>query len=137
MCAVVILYRSRESFGFDFKRESFRIYPEVFGPLLALGIPMMIQSAAITFSKLFVNAQINSYGVVVSAVSGIGTKLDSFTNVITQAVSAAGSTMIARNLGAGKYRRITEILKISFLVNGVIILMMAVPTVFAPGLVFG
>ena len=137
LCAVVILYRSRESFGFDFKRESFRIYPEVFGPLLALGIPMMIQSAAITFSKLFVNAQINSYGVVVSAVSGIGTKLDSFTNVITQAVSAAGSTMIAQNLGAGKYRRITEILKISFLVNGVIILMMAVPTVFAPGLVFG
>lgn len=137
LCAVMILYRSRESFCFDFKPESFRIYPEVFGPLLALGIPMMIQSAAITFSKLFVNAQINSYGVVVSAVSGIGTKLDSFTNVITQAVSAAGGTMIAQNLGAGKYRRVTEVLKVSFLVNGLIILAMALPTVFAPDIVFG
>lgn len=35
------------------------------------GFPMILQSAAINFSMLFVNSYINAYGVVASAVTGI------------------------------------------------------------------
>ena len=41
--AIVLLYRNRAQFHFDFRPQSFRIYPEVFQPLLSLGIPMAIQ----------------------------------------------------------------------------------------------
>ena len=60
--ALVLLYRGREQIHFDFKPSHFRISRSVIRPLLSLGIPMVIQSAAITFSMLFVNSYINQYG---------------------------------------------------------------------------
>jgi Na+-driven multidrug efflux pump len=54
--ALRLLYRNRTQIHFDFKPRRFRIHKNVAGPLLSLGIPMVIQSAAITFSMLFVNA---------------------------------------------------------------------------------
>lgn len=57
---------------------------------------MILQSAAINFSMLFVNSFINSYGVVASAVTGIGNKLGSITAVVTNALSTAGSSMVGR-----------------------------------------
>ena len=49
--AIIYLYRRRESFGFDFRPASFRIDGPAFRRLLALGVPMAIQSAAISFSN--------------------------------------------------------------------------------------
>ena len=48
--ALRILIRNASQFYFEFKLKNFRIYEEVFNPLMSLGIPMMIQSAAIHFS---------------------------------------------------------------------------------------
>ena len=63
MISIFYLYRRKEEFGFDFKRESFRISGEVLKPLLVLGIPMAIQSAAINISKIVLTAWINAEGV--------------------------------------------------------------------------
>ena len=52
LASLVYLYRRRESFGFDFRPASFRIDGPTFRRLLALGIPMAIQSAAINLSKI-------------------------------------------------------------------------------------
>jgi phospho-N-acetylmuramoyl-pentapeptide-transferase len=60
---------------------------------------MVIQSAAVTFSMLFVNSYINAYGKVAVAVTGVARKLESMIGVVSQAISSAGGAMIGALLG--------------------------------------
>ena len=110
VASIVYLYRHRDSFGFDFKPASFRIDRPAFLRLLALGIPMAIQSAAISFSKIILMAWINLFDVTYSALAGIYNKINTMCSVITMSFTTAGSTMVGQNLGARKYRRVNHIL---------------------------
>ena len=107
--ALRILYRDRTQICFDFHRSSFRLYKDTFGSLMRLGIPMAIQSAAIAFSMLFVNSYINVYGTIAVAVTGVARKIENMIQVIAQAVSTAGATMVSQALGAGKTKRVPKI----------------------------
>ena len=104
------LYRRRESFGFDFKPASFRIDGLAFRRLLALGIPMAIQSAAVNLSKIVLMSWINLFDVTYSALAGIFNKLNTMCGVISQSFTTAGSTMVGQNLGARKYKRVNHTL---------------------------
>lgn len=108
--ALVYLYRSRESFGFDFKPASFRIDREALGKLVALGVPMAIQSAAINLSKIVLTSWINLFGVVYSALAGIYNKINTMIGVVSNSFTTAGSTMVGQNLGAKKADRVPKIL---------------------------
>ena len=137
ICAIVFLYRSRESFGFDFAPSSFRIDWNMLRPLIQLGIPMVLQSAAISISHLFITAQVNTYGVVASAVTGVGAKLSSITNVFASALSTAGGSMVAQSIGAKKFDRVPRILVTSFVVDGVISAALSAVTILYLRAVFG
>ena len=115
VCCVVFLWRSRQEMGFEVSPDDF-LHPkmEYLSPLVKLGIPMAIKSAAIHFSKLFVNSWINSYGVAVSAMAGIVNKLSSICNLISNSVNAAGSSMVGQNVGAQKYERVPRIMLTCF-----------------------
>ena len=119
--ALGLLYRNREQFCFDFRPKSFRLHRAVLPALTALGIPMVIQSAAVTFSMLFVNAYVNSYGTTAVAVTGVARKLESMIGVVSQAMSSAGGAMVSQSLGAGKTRRVPKVM-------GAILWMVAIPT---------
>ena len=110
LVSLIYLYRRKESFGFDFRLPSFRIDPDSFRRLLALGIPMAIQSAAINISKIVLMAWINIFDVTYSALAGIFNKVNVMYNVITQAFTTAGATMVGQNLAAKKYRRVNKTL---------------------------
>ena len=110
LVSLIYLYRRKESFGFDFRLPSFRIDPDSFRRLLALGIPMAIQSAAINISKIVLMAWINIFDVTYSALAGIFNKVNVMYNVITQAFTTAGATMVGQNLAARKYRRVNKTL---------------------------
>ena len=108
--AIIYLYHKRESFGFDFKPRSFRIDADAFRQLLSLGIPMAIQSAAISFSKIILMAWINLFDVTYSALAGIFNKVNIVSGVISMSFTTAGSTMAGQNLAAGEHRRVNQIL---------------------------
>ena len=110
LASLVYLYRRRESFGFDFKPASFRIDRLAFRRLLALGIPMAIQSAAVNLSKIVLMSWINLFDVTYSALAGIFNKLNTMCGVISQSFTTAGSTMVGQNLGARKYKRVNHTL---------------------------
>ena len=107
--ALRLLYKNRAQIHFDFHPSHFRIYGSVARPLLSLGIPMVIQSAAITFSMLFVNSYVNTYGTVAVAVTGVARKLESMIGVISQAISSAGGAMVSQALGARKLERVPKV----------------------------
>lgn len=137
ICSIVLLYRQREQFGFDFQPSSFRIHRDVLAPLVSLGIPMAIQSAAINFSKMFVNSWINSYGVVVSAVSGIGNKLGTIGNLFGNAFTTASGSMIGQNIGAAKYERVPKVIGTTFAINGTVAVVLSAIVIGFPRMVFG
>lgn len=123
--AVVYLYRRKESFAFDFKLSSFRIDIKSAKAIIKLGIPMSIQSAAITISMTVVAAWVNSFGVVASAIAGMISKLNMMAGILSASISTAGGSMIGQNLGARKFERVPLILKDAFLIS------LAVSTVIA------
>ena len=110
LAALVYLYRNRESFGFDFRPASFLIDRATLLRLLALGIPMAIQSAAISFSKIILTSWINLFDVTYSALAGIFNKINVMSGVISQSFTTAGSTMAGQNLAAGKTKRVNILL---------------------------
>jgi putative MATE family efflux protein len=135
--AIIYLYRHREAFGFDFKLESFRPDREVLPKLIKLGLPMCLQSAAIQVSMLLVNSYINAYGVVASAVTGVGNKLGSITSVVTNALSTAGSSMVGQNIGAEKYHRVPKIIGVSMIIDLSFAALLSFATVCFPRAIFG
>ena len=134
--AVVYLYRRKESFGFDFRLSSFRIDRASFRQLVALGIPMAIQSAAISFSKIVLMSWINLFDVTYSALAGIFNKVNTMSGVISQAFTTAGSTMAGQNLAARKYGRVKKILVTIFVITGGLAGLAALLMVFRPEAVY-
>ena len=138
--ALTLLYRHREQIHFDFKPSHFRIGRSVIGPLLSLGVPMVIQSAAITFSMLFVNSYINDFGrdhIEQIAVTGIARKLESMISVVAQAISAAGGAMISQALGAKKAERVPKIVGHALWIVAIPSGIFALITLFRPEWLFG
>ncbi|MBE5782654.1 MAG: MATE family efflux transporter [Clostridiales bacterium] len=108
--ALIYLYQHKESFGFDFKRSSFKMDKEALKKLVALGVPMAIQSAAINLSKIVLTSWINMSGMVYSALSGIYNKVNMMIGIVSQSFTTAGSTMVGQNLGAKKYERVPKVM---------------------------
>ena len=135
--ALRLLYKNREQIHFDFKPRHFRIYKNVINQLLSLGIPMVIQSAAITFSMLFVNSYINTYGTVAVAVTGVARKLENMIGVVSQAISSAGGAMVSQALGAGKTERVPKVVGHAMWIVAIPAAVFAVITLFKPEWLFG
>jgi putative MATE family efflux protein len=109
---VGFLAKRRKEFELTMKLKDFIFWDkEMLSALLKLGIPMAIKTASIQISKLFVNSYINSYGVAVSAFSGIANKIASVANLISMAMNTAGSTVVGQNLAAGEFKRVKKVLK--------------------------
>lgn len=134
----IFLWRNREKLGFEISLSDFlRPKLEYLSRLTKLGIPMAIKSASIMFSKLFVNSWINSYGVEVSAVAGIVNKFNSISNLISNSVNTAGSSMVGQNIGAEKYDRVSKVMITAFLTTLAAALVLAAAVLLFPAQVFG
>ncbi len=103
--SIYYLYQHKESFGFDFKPENFKINRHYAGMITAQGTPMAIQSGCINLSMLFVNALINDVSVVASATFGVGMRIDDIINKISQGIQFAALPMIGQNIAAKKPER--------------------------------
>lgn len=114
--SVFYLFRRREQFDFDFKRESFRIHGRTLAALSKLGLPMALQTAAISISILFISSFINEFGVTASALTGAGQKLFGLVTIVSNAVGTAMSTMVGQNMAAGKQDRVKKLVRVALLI---------------------
>ena len=118
--SLIYLYRRKESFGFDFKKESFRINRKYAGMITKLGTPMAIQSGCINISMLFVNSMINNVGVVASATFGVGVRIDDIINKISQGIHYAAMPMISQNIAAKEQKRAKQVVYYAWLYSGIL-----------------
>ena len=120
-----------------FKRSDFVPKKVHISRLTALGVPMAIKFAAIQTSRLFVNAFLNSFGLIVSAFAGVANKINSISNLISNALNTAGSTIVAQNIGAKKHERVPKILYTVGALTCSIALILTLTTLIFSDFVFG
>ena len=111
ICCVAFLLNHKAEFSLNITWRDFIYWDySMLSSLIKLGAPMALKSAAVQFSKLFVNSWINSYGVEVSAFAGIANKISSTANLVSNAMNTAGSTMVGQNIAAREFDRVKKIL---------------------------
>ncbi len=134
---VLFIAGNRTMLGITLKKSDFRFEGDIMKVMMKLGIPMAIKAASVQFSKLFVNSSVNSYGIIASGASGIEHKLNMATNLCSQAVNVAGSSMVGQNIGATRYDRVPKILGTAIVVLSCICGTAAVIVFTFPTKVFG
>lgn len=105
--SVIFLYRRKEAFGFDFKLRSFAIDRRELKPIVKLGLPIAVQSVAISGSMIFINACVNNLGLIAAATTAVGNKLTLIATICTNALQTAGNSVVAQNFAARKYQRVS------------------------------
>lgn len=117
--SVYYLLKRKVEFGFDFKKQSFKIKPQYAKMIAAIGAPMAVQSGFINISMLFVNSMINGAGVVASATFSAGIKIDDIINKISQGIHHAAMPMISQNIGANRPDRAKRVVYTAWVFSGV------------------
>ena len=135
--AIIYLYKHKEAFGFDFKRTSFRIYKEELRPLIKMGLPLSVQSVAVSASMLVLNSLINGYGVVAAAATAVGNKITMLATIITQAMNTAGNSIVAQSFAAKKMKRVSTTLGCILAVSLVFCLFLGAMVALFPEQIFG
>lgn len=137
IASMVFLVKNRAAFGFDFALRSFALRREALVPLVKLGLPIALQYGLIQCGKVFVTRWINGYGVNVSAITGVGSKLNSIGLTFAGAVGTSAAAMIGQCIGAGKYERVGKTICVSGALSVAIASVLAAALVFFPEGVFG
>ncbi len=126
LAAFFYLYLHRDQLGFEWKLSYFKLDKTTCSVLCGIGIPQAIRSCLVRFSILWVNSNVNGYGLTVSATNSVGNKIQKFLDVFSSSISQAAGAMIGQNLGARKLERAKKIvlyaLGISLCFAGVICL---------------
>ncbi len=99
------MYKHKEKFDFSINIKYFRINAHIASLLIKLAVPQVFRSMFVRFSMMWVNSNINSYGLIVSATNSIGTKIQKFLEVFVQGIDTAAAAMVGQNLGAKKFER--------------------------------
>ena len=134
--AFVYLYLNREAFGFDFKRKSFKPDGAIIKIIVRLGIPIAIQSSAGNISALFVSSYVNTYGIVATAVTGVGNKLNNVALIVANAMNVSGAAMIGQCFGANKMERIKDVFYHVFFVVLCFVSMLSIIMLLFPQQIF-
>ncbi len=137
VAAFYFMYKHKEQFDFELRLSYFKVDRQALGVIIRQGIPQAIRSLLVRFSLLWVNSNINSYGLTASATNGIGNKLQKFLDVFTQGVSQASGAMVGQNLGARKQDRASDTVWCAFGYSIIIAAVLTAMSLLIPRQVFG
>jgi Na+-driven multidrug efflux pump len=77
--------------------------------IIVKGFPMGIQMIVISLSALALVGMVNGYGVDTAAAFGVAMQLWTYVQMPAMALGAAVSAMVAQNIGAGLWSRVSKI----------------------------
>lgn len=92
-----------------------RVYGDVLGQILRIGIPAGIQGMIFSFANIIIQSAVNSLGTTVMAASSAAYNLEIFAYYIMNSFGQACTTFVGQNYGAGKGDRCRRVLKLSLL----------------------
>ncbi|MBR2791141.1 MAG: MATE family efflux transporter [Erysipelotrichaceae bacterium] len=80
--------------------------------MMSLGIPASIQNMLIALSNMVVQSQVNLFSNEFIAGVGVAEKVATWTQIPMQSISTIGTSYVGQNLGARKYDRVHEGIRI-------------------------
>jgi len=113
---LAVLTLIRKNPGIHLKRADFRLNSGITNKMLHIGTPIALQDGLIQISFLVITAIANNRGVDIAAAVGIVEKMISFIFLVPSAMLSTVSDISAQNVGAGKYDRTRETLRIGILI---------------------
>jgi len=131
-----LLYRRRESFGFDFRLRSFKPEWRRMALLLKLGLPLSMRGVFIIGTQLYMLSFINACGVAAAAAYNISDKIYHIANIFAISVREAGGTIVAQNIGAEKLDRVKKTVRSVAIVSFSAAVIMAIPSILFPNFIF-
>lgn len=91
--------------------KDIRFYGRQLKNIISVGLPSGIQNAVVSFSNVFVQSSINSFGTLAMAGCGAYMKVDGFVLLPVMSFSMAMTTFTGQNMGAGNYERVKKGIK--------------------------
>ncbi|MBR0150611.1 MAG: MATE family efflux transporter [Synergistaceae bacterium] len=126
-----ILFRSHEVHSLTWHEMGIDMH--ILRRIIAVGFPAGFQMALTSFSNVFVQAYINSYGAASTAGWGIYARVDAFVILPTQSIAMAVTTFVGQNAGARKPDRIHKgLLQGLFISWGISACIITTLYIFAP-----
>ena len=117
------LYRTHDVHRFQPKK--LRIYPEMVRSIIRVGLPAGLQQALTSFSNVFVQGYINSFGTNCVAGWSCYHRIDQFILLPMQSISMASTTFVGQNIGHRDLERtekgIRTAVMLSIIVTGILI----------------
>lgn len=96
---------------FKFYKKDIRLEPVTTKAIIKIGTPVALQDLLVGFSFIFIQATVNSIGVVQSAAIGVGEKVCAFLMLVAASYMQSMAALVAQNNGAGKHERSKQALK--------------------------
>lgn len=135
--AFAFMYKRKEQFEFELKPGYFKMDKTAVKIIVAQGLPQAIRSLLVRFSLLWVNSNINSYGLVASATNSVGNKIQKALDVFSASMAQAAGAMVGQNLGAKKQDRAAKTVLYTFFCNITISFVMTALALTFPRQLFG
>lgn len=125
---LLLLTRTKDIYRLDWK--GLKVNGQVLREIVSVGLPAAIQSVITSFSNVFVQSYINSFGSICMAGWSAYNKLDQFVLLPMQSLAMAATTFVSQNMGAGQEKRAGKgtvaTVSLSVGVTGVIILLVCI-----------
>ena len=103
-----LYYLNRFHELFDFNLKKMRFDPEIFRLSIRIGLPTGIQQMLVGSGMMVLFRIVNGFGAAVVAAYTAATRIDSFASMPAMNFSAAVSSFVGQNLGAGKPERVKK-----------------------------
>ncbi len=119
---LILLTLNRTKDVHRFQPSKLRIYPDSMRSIIRVGLPSGLQQALTSFSNVFVQGYINSFGSACMAGWSCRTRIDQFVMLPMQSISMASTTFVGQNIGHRDLERtekgIRTAVSLSLLVTG-------------------
>ena len=116
----IILYLNRYHSFLNFSPLKMRFNKEIFRKSLKIGLPSGVQQTFVAVGFLALYRIVNMFGTPTIAAYTIAMRIDSFAVLPAMNFSAAISTFVGQNIGAGKFERIDRGLKSTLVMMAVV-----------------
>lgn len=106
-CVVLLLVKENDEFHFDIKH--LYINGNILAKMIKIGVPAGFQGMMFSFSNVFIQSSINSFGHIMVAGNSAVINLEGFVYTSMNGLSQGTLTFCSQNMGAGKKDRIKKV----------------------------
>lgn len=127
---LILVHMTRSNEWYKFSWKKLKIYPEKLAKIISIGLPAGLQGTVFSISNVVLQSSINSFGSIAMNGNTAAANLEGFMYLSVNAFHQSSVSFTGQNIGAGKYKRASKIMRtalsmaaaISIVMGGVFLL---------------